>query len=77
MNNHYLIDANARKSMKNARDWIDKVKNDSSVNNKSWAIHYMGKRAESEGKKKIASLFKKAMQELRQEALERFQKNDS
>ena len=75
MNNHYLIDANARKSMKNARDWIDKVKNDSSVNNKSWAIHYMGKRAESEGKKKIASLFKKAMQELRQEAMDKLMRD--
>ena len=47
MNNHYLIDANARKSMKNARDWFDKVKSDPSlsINNKGWAIHYMGKRA--------------------------------
>ncbi len=75
----YTIDANARKNIKTARAWIDKVKRDPALSRskKGWAIFFMGRRAESEGKKRMALLFKKAMKELREEYLDRLQKNDS
>ena len=65
----YTIDANARKNMKTARAWIDKVKSDPSlsINKKGWAIFFMGRRAESQGKKRMGLLFKRAMKELREE----------
>ena len=75
----YTIDANARKNIKTARAWIDKVLRDPALSKskKGWAIFFMARRAQSQGKKRMVLLFKKAMQELRQEAMERFQKNDS
>ena len=71
MINDYTIDASARKNMKSARAWIDRVKNDSSLskNIKSSAIFFMGRRADSQGKKRMGLLFKKAMKELRQESI--------
>ena len=71
MINDYTIDSSARKNMKSARAWIDRVKNDSSLskNIKSSAIFFMGRRAASQGKKRMGLLFKKAMKELRQESI--------
>ena len=61
----YTIDANARKSMKNARAWIDRLKNDSSLtrNTKGWAISVMRRRAERDGQNEVAAFLKKAIKE--------------
>ena len=73
----YTIDANARKNIKTARAWIDKVKKDPALSRskKGWAIFFMARRAQSQGKKRMVLLFKKAMQELRQEALDEFMRD--
>ena len=73
----YTIDANARKNIKTARAWIDKVKKDPALSKskKGWAIFFMARRAQSEGKKRMVLLFKKAMQELRQEAMDEFMRD--
>ena len=73
----YTIDANARKNIKTARAWIDKIKKDPALSRskKGWAIFFMARRAQSQGKKRMVLLFKKAMQELRQEALDEFMRD--
>ena len=73
----YTIDANARKNIKTARAWIDKVKKDPALSRskKIWAIFFMARRAQSQGKKRMVLLFKKAMQELRQEAMDEFMRD--
>ena len=73
----YTIDANARKNIKTARAWIDKVKKDRALSRskKIWAIFFMARRAQSQGKKRMVLLFKKAMQELRQEAMDEFMRD--
>ena len=73
----YTIDANARKNINTARAWIDKVKKDPALSRskKGWAIFFMARRAQSQGKKRMVLLFKKAMQELRQEALDEFMRD--
>jgi len=61
----YTIDANARKSMKNARAWIDRLKNDSSLtrSTKGWAISAMTLRAKRDGQNEVAAFLKKARKE--------------
>ena len=73
----YTIDANARKNIKTARAWIDKVLRDPALSKskKGWAIFFMARRAQSEGKKRMVLLFKKAMQELRQEAMDKLMRD--
>ena len=58
-------------------DLIDKVKKDPALSRskKGWAIFFMARRAQSQGKKRMVLLFKKAMQELRQEALDEFMRD--
>tara|TARA_R100001509_G_scaffold127533_1_gene80885 strand:- start:1004 stop:1261 length:258 start_codon:yes stop_codon:yes gene_type:complete len=68
MNDTYEINANARKSIKNAKEYIEKIKNNSSSHQmKISAIHYMGLRAKSEGKKKIYQILREGKQKLRKE----------
>lgn len=68
MDDTYEINANARKSIKNAKEYIEKIKNNSSSHQmKISAIHYMGLRAKSEGKKKIYQILREGKQKLRKE----------
>tara|TARA_R100000388_G_C7203874_1_gene139975 strand:+ start:152 stop:427 length:276 start_codon:yes stop_codon:yes gene_type:complete len=68
MEDTFEINANARKSIKNAKEYIEKIKNNSSSHQmKVSAIHYMGLRAKSEGKRKIYQVLREGVQQLRRE----------
>lgn len=77
MDDTYEINANARKSIKNAKEYIEKIKNNSSSHQmKISAIHYMGLRAKSEGKKKIYQILREGKQKLRKEYILKFIKKN-
>ena len=79
MDDSYIINANARKTIKNAKEYIEKVKNNSSSHQmKVSAIHYMGLRAKSEGKRKIYQVLREGVQQLRREyILKLIKKNEA
>jgi len=79
MDDSYIINANARKTIKNAKEYIEKVKNNSSSHQmKVSAIHYMGLRAKSEGKRKIYQVLREGAQQLRREyILKLIKKNEA
>ena len=77
MDDTYEINANARKSIKNAKEYIEKIKNNSSSHQmKISAIHYMGLRAKSEGKKKIYQILREGKQKLRKEYILKLSKKN-
>ena len=63
----YTIDANARKNIKNARAWINRLKNDLSLSRskKGWAITCMRMRAERDGQNEVSVFLKKARKKFR------------